>query len=96
VKAQSGKLLELHPWPLAREVQHQHSLSWPAGKYRLPSWPHESTHLPRRGVTCVSALERLEIGDDVGDLTRIELEFRHRRVTGDDSFRQRLLEFSTG
>ncbi len=39
-----------------------------------------------------SALQRLQIRDHVGDLARIELEFRHRRMTSDDAFGERFLE----
>jgi hypothetical protein len=37
-------------------------------------------------------LERFEISDDVGDLTRIEAECGHGRMSGDNAFRQRLFE----
>jgi hypothetical protein len=37
-------------------------------------------------------LERFQISDDVGDLTRIEAECGHGRMSGDNAFRQRLFE----
>src|SRR4051794_40465669 len=39
-----------------------------------------------------SAFERLEIGDDVADLPRIEPELRHGRMAGGDSLGQRFGE----
>src|SRR6476620_10284019 len=51
---------------------------------------------PRRmtvaGVIAGSALERFEIGNDVGDLTGVEAEFAHGRTPGYASFGKRFLE----
>jgi hypothetical protein len=39
-----------------------------------------------------SSLQRFEKRDDVADLAGVEPEFRHCRMTGDDSFRQCFLQ----
>lgn len=41
-------------------------------------------------------LERFQISDDVADLAGVEAKFRHRRMTGHDTFGERFLEIFDG
>jgi hypothetical protein len=45
---------------------------------------------------CHSVFERFQVSDNVADLAGIESKFRHSRMTGNDSLRQRLFEILNG